>query len=132
MAQQAKNFIVIDDDPVNNRICKIIIERLNPQHVINCFDDSQEAVDYLLQSFAKESGNTIMLLDINMPGLSGWDVLDHFEQLEATVRDQLAVYILSSSVDAYDKKKADENRFVAGYIEKPLTMERVKQLLEPA
>ena len=100
--------------------------------MINCFDDSQEAVDYLLQSFAKESGNTIMLLDINMPGLSGWDVLDHFEQLEATVRDQLAVYILSSSVDAYDKKKADENRFVAGYIEKPLTMERVKQLLEPA
>ncbi len=132
MAQQANNFIVIDDDPVNNRICKIIIERISPDNVISCFADSQEAVDYLLRSFAKESGNTIMLLDINMPGLSGWDVLDHFEQLEATVRDQITVYILSSSVDAYDKKKADENRFVAGYIEKPLTMERVKQLLEPA
>ncbi len=122
------NFIVIDDDPVNNRICKIIIERIHPDKAIMSFTEPEEGLTYIANVFSAEpTGKAILLLDINMPVLSGWDVLDRFEQFKEELQDKITVYILSSSVDAFDKKRAEGNRFVAGYIEKPLTIERVKQ-----
>lgn len=122
------NFIVIDDDPVNNRICKIIIERICPDKAIASFTEPEEGLAYISDVFSlQEGGKAILLLDINMPVLTGWDVLDRFEQFEAELQERITVYILSSSVDAFDKKRAEGNRFVAGYIEKPLTIERVKQ-----
>lgn len=122
------NFIVIDDDPVNNRICKIIIERIHPDKTIMSFTEPEEGLSYIADVFSTEpTGKAILLLDINMPVLSGWDVLDRFERFKEELQGKITVYILSSSVDAFDKKRAEGNRFVAGYIEKPLTIERVKQ-----
>lgn len=128
MLTEYTNFIVIDDDPVNNRICKIIIDRIYPDKTITSFTEPEDGLAYIRDVFStQEDGRAILLLDINMPVLSGWDVLDRFEKFKEAIQDKITVYILSSSVDAFDKKRAEGNRFVAGYIEKPLTIERVKQ-----
>lgn len=131
MTQEMTDFIVIDDDPVNNRICKIIIERVYPGKQITCFTEPEQGLKFIADAYhTPGSKQAIMLLDINMPVLSGWDVLNRLEEMPKDIIDRFTIYILSSSVDAYDKKKAGDSKLVSGYIEKPLTMDRVKSFFE--
>jgi CheY-like chemotaxis protein len=121
------NFIVIDDDPANNIICKVLIKNhLNPAD-IKTFSTPQEGLEYIRKSYQNvvHEHQTILFLDINMPVMSGWDFLKEFEKLDKQLRDQFKIYILSSSVDDNDLKRAKENKDVIGYIVKPLTKEKV-------
>ena len=92
------DFIVIDDDPVNNRICEIVIRKI--------FRDAS--------------------VDINMPTLTGWDVLDYFTKFSEVLINKFTIYILSSSIDAQDKQRASNCHLVSGYIEKPLTLKWIE------
>lgn len=130
MSEVRTDFIVIDDDPVNNRICSIIIERTFPGRKALCFTEPEEALDFISENYKDTSERqAVLLLDINMPVLNGWDVLERIEHFPGHVRDNIAIHILSSSVDVYDKRRAGENVLVRGYIEKPLTIEHVRNLV---
>ena len=122
-------FLVIDDDPVNNRICEIVIKRVLPDAVIKTFIDPEAGLEYVEAHF--KSGpprRSVLLLDINMPTLSGWDVLAHFRTFPEELLSRYKIYILSSSVDEQDKERADNSPLVCGYIEKPLTLECIETI----
>ncbi len=127
--QNIQAFIGIDDDPINNMIAKLIIlEALPSASVIN-FTDPEEGLAYMQSTYSVPGANhAILLLDINMPILTGWDVLDKFKtKLEACKLD-ITIFMLSSSIDPGDKQKAAENPLVSGYIEKPITIDRVQEI----
>ncbi|UPT66859.1 MAG: response regulator [Sphingobacteriales bacterium JAD_PAG50586_3] len=69
----------------------------------------------------------IVLLDINMPTLSGWEVLNKIQQFNTQTIDLLSIYILSSSIDVDDHERATEIDMVLGYLEKPLSAAHIKQ-----
>ena len=66
---------------------------------------------------------TIILLDINMPLMNGWEFLNLFDKLEDKVKSYYKVYIISSSVSVVDKELAQSNHNIVDYISKPLTSE---------
>jgi CheY-like chemotaxis protein len=121
------DFMVIDDDPVNNKICSIIINKQFPGKQIDSFTDPEVGLAFISDKYAsQETNNVILLLDINMPVLTGWDVLERFGKMEDHIRQRFKIFILSSSVDHYDKQKAKNNKLVSGYIEKPLTISAIQ------
>ena len=128
MTQQTlPDFMVIDDDPVNNKICSIIINKQFPGKHIDSFTDPEEGLAFITEKYADAGTNkVVLLLDINMPVLTGWDVLDRFGKMNDNIKDRFTIYILSSSVDHYDKQKAKNNKLVSGYIEKPLTIAAIQ------
>ena len=67
----------------------------------------------------------IILLDLNMPILDGWQFLDEFKQFNSTAQ----VYIMSSSNYPEDIQNASNYPLVKGYIVKPLTTEKAIELL---
>jgi CheY-like chemotaxis protein len=71
----------------------------------------------------------IILVDINMPVLNGWEFLEVYEKLNIQ-RQKVFLYMLSSSVYEYDIEKAKGFKSVDGFISKPLTIERLKELLQ--
>jgi CheY-like chemotaxis protein len=71
---------------------------------------------------------SIILLDLNMPIMSGWEFLERFEELDEIIKKQVKIYILSSSVDPRDKERAGKNKDVEDYIVKPLTKEIVLEI----
>lgn len=120
---EIKNVIVIDDDPINNHICHKYIQIVFPSSVVDTFTDPQKGLDYIYSKCDSSSQNDfILFLDINMPVLSGWDVLDRIMNLSEEKKKQLKIYILSSSVAAEDMQKANDNALVLGFIEKPLSI----------
>ena len=84
------DFIVIDDDPVNNKICSIVINKHFPGKQINSFTDPEVGLEFITSQYgAIDAKEVILLLDINMPVLTGWDVLDRFGKMEDKIKDRV-------------------------------------------
>jgi CheY-like chemotaxis protein len=124
-----ERIIVVDDDSINNMFCKYIIkEALSDKVEIIMFTSPKKAVDYVNLEYHKDPVTALMFLDINMPGLSGWDVLDEFERSEVNIAQFISIFILSSSVDPKDKDRARSSRLVKGFLEKPLEAKTVREI----
>ncbi|MDL5048944.1 response regulator [Oscillatoria amoena NRMC-F 0135] len=123
------NFIVIDDDPFNNKICKLFLQKFIGDVAVETFTEPEVAINYLANYTPPDTEPSIVLLDINMPTMTGWEFLDEYDHLDASVKNSLKVYILSSSVDERDKERAAQNKNVVDYLIKPLTADVVGKLL---
>ena len=123
-------FIIIDNDPVNNFLCSLTIRDAQDEVEIQTFNFPEKGFKYLATEYVNTASHTVLLLDINMPAWSGWDFLDNFEKLDDKIKQQIKIYILSSSIDANDKQRARENKNVVDYIEKPLSEKKVLSMLE--
>jgi CheY-like chemotaxis protein len=120
------DFIIVDDDPINNMLCQLIIEQEFSKASVQSFTDPCIALAYIESTYANaHAPDAILFLDINMPALSGWEFLDAFELFAPAIKKRLKIYMLSSSVDPTDKERADRNANVLSYIEKPLTTKSV-------
>ena len=123
-------MLVIDDDDINIFIIKKVIEKTGYEVDMISKSNGQLAVDYLTSITSNvEIFPHIILVDINMPILNGWEFLEAYEKLNI-VRPKVYLYMLSSSVYEYDIEKAKGFKSVNGFISKPLTIERLKELLQ--
>jgi CheY-like chemotaxis protein len=84
------------------------------------FTSALKAIEYIKTEYATKPVKTMLFLDINMPTLSGWDVLAKFESFEKIIQSNFKIYMISSSLNPIDKTRAMGNKFVSGYLEKPL------------
>jgi len=123
-------FIVVDDDPISNTICKLTLEMVLGNVDLESFTNPKEALTYISEKCtASTSRRTILLLDINMPIMSGWEFLERFDAFHENVKTGIDVYILSSSVDPRDKDRSYANKNVRNYLLKPLTVDAIKKVL---
>jgi CheY-like chemotaxis protein len=123
------HFIVIDDEPFNNLICKKLTQTVYPEAEVKTFTDPEKGLSFLLSEFSKTTDSTtILFLDINMPNMNGWEFMVEYKRLSDDIKAKINLYILSSSVDPIDKEKAQQNPYILDFIEKPLTIERLKSL----
>jgi CheY-like chemotaxis protein len=72
----------------------------------------------------------LILLDLNMPIVDGWEFLDFFSEKYLELHKNIKIALLSSSVNPDDKIKAESNPFVFTFIDKALGMENLNQLKE--
>jgi len=126
-----KNFIIIDDDKLNNKVCRNIIEKTYTNAEIVDFVDPQAGFDYIVDKYSKQDSNSkaILLLDISMPIMDAWEFLDRFENLDDTIKKRVKIHILSSSVNKQDMARAEANKNVEYYLIKPLTRESIKLIV---
>lgn len=128
ISSNAVRFILIDDDPINNFICESILRICAIGAPVKAFTNPQLAIDYIRDNYPLADGEkTILLLDINMPVLNGWNVLD---KLAGVNLGSFITYMLTSSIDMKDKEKAEQNPMVSGFIEKPLDLEPFSALIK--
>lgn len=121
MNEQQVIFLLIDDDPINNMISKRIIHKTLGNPLVIEFTKPEEGLDYIRNiKIDPNHGYFILLLDINMPVLNGWEVLDEFEKCDTDIKNLFTIYILSSSVDPRDSQLASDHFRVTDFIEKPL------------
>ncbi|MCS6985683.1 MAG: response regulator [Leptospiraceae bacterium] len=126
------DIILVDDEPIANQVHRAIVEesQIAPATV---FDDPQKALAELQKKLNEESGEILLLLDLNMPQLSGWEFLSAIEkkakEISSQHRKKIRVFILSSSLDPQDKEKAASHPWVIAFVEKPLTKLKWQKIL---
>ena len=116
-----KMIFLIDDDPVNNLVNTRIIWKHSSLDVM-AFDDAGKALQHL-RTCSKAEFPELILLDINMPEINGWDFLNALHTLPQELQEECRVVMLSSSIDIHDFKRARSFPFVQDFISKPLTAE---------
>ena len=117
-------IVLIDDDPINNLINKRLINKLNPSVDILEFMEVEKALVFLNNV---SGGENLILLDINMPVMNGWDFLVFYAKIKDKRNDK--IIMLSSSIDNQDRQRAMEFSYVEGFIEKPLTGAKLEKAL---
>lgn len=127
--ENTHNFMIIDDDSINNRLCTYFIKNLFPNAAITAFTDPVKALSFINKDYADtHNRETILLLDLNMPDLTGWDVLNEFRQFPPAIQKQFNIYVLTSSIDELDKQRAHDNDLVFGFFVKPLSDKQLESV----
>lgn len=117
---------LVDDDPINNLINRRLLGKIGFSSIVEEFLGGEEALAKIHELDPNDS--LLVFLDINMPVLNGWDFLDLYVKTFPHRNDKIV--ILSSSIDFQDRQKADEYRVVTGFLEKPLTIEKIHGQLQ--
>ena len=117
-------IFLIDDNTIDLLISRKLLLKYDASLEVIEFSKAREAVA-ALQS-AQASLPDLILLDLNMPGMNGWDFLDAIQDLPHQPK---RVYILTSSLDERDRSMAAHYPIVKGYITKPLNNTSIIQAL---
>lgn len=95
---------------------------------VKTFAVSEKGLAYIGNAYLQHIGTTVLFLDINMPSPNGWEFLDLYKKMSVKIKDQIHIYMLSSSIDEFDKQKALANIYVKAYLTKPLLMQTVRAI----
>ncbi len=81
MLTQFKRIIFLDDDSLHNTLAVLYIKRVFPDLNVDIvgFTNPQEGINYIGTEYSKHPVRTVLFLDINMPSLNGWQVLDKLQ-----------------------------------------------------
>lgn len=129
--RKLNSILLVEDDEATNFISQMVIKKLNCADHVQIAWNGAEAIDYL-----KNCGTTalatpeLILLDINMPGVNGWEFLDEYCKLKEKEKCDVVVVMLSTSQNPDDKIRAANNPFVAGFRNKPLTPVVMEEILK--
>lgn len=124
-----KRIAIADDDHIFQFTTKVKIEKLKLAADIKICNDGEEVFEYL-RNCEEALLPDILLLDINMPIVDGWDFLELFDQLPQTVRERVSIYMLSSSINPVDVEKAQEHPSIVRYLTKPISDSILSEILK--
>ena len=127
--------LLIDDDEATNFYNQSIIEELDIDVEIEVAYSGQEGLDFLTKKtddygslkFPKPG---IIFLDVNMPGMNGWEFLDKYQMLPEEQKAMLIVTMLTTSTNPDDKAKAKKYDYVGGFLSKPLKTIDVQNIID--
>ena len=114
---------VIDDDTIYQIIVNKIIQRSEMFSAVSSFKNGRIAIDALQETLDKDTAlPDIILLDINMPIMDGWEFMEEMALMKSKFNKQITVYIVSSSISIEDKNRSKTYPDILGYLSKPVTI----------
>lgn len=129
MNNQLDCIMLIDDNKVDNFFHERVIKKNNAARNIIAVESGQEALDYIAQGSSVLQPELIFL-DINMPGMDGWEFLDHYRQLEDSLQTAMIVVMLTTSENPDDKARAATQGILSDFKSKPLTKNMLTEVIE--
>ncbi|MEJ8756304.1 response regulator [Pontibacter sp. H259] len=133
--RKLSGILLIDDDDTTNFLNKRLLERMKLTDHIHTFVNGKQAFDYLYNisnnNYDAKSADyfkpELIFLDINMPVMDGFELLDLYERLNPNFRKGTLMVVLTTSTHAQDTEVV--RKYDAEYITKPLNADKLEHLL---
>lgn len=119
-------ILLVDDDPINNFLNRRLLTKMQVANHLLVAESGEEALHLLGQPAAAQP--SLILLDINMPGLNGMEFLKQYQLQRGAQQPGPVVVMLTTSVDVSDLQQLSSLN-INGLISKPLTESKISQLL---
>lgn len=126
--QKLNCILLIDDDQATNWLHRILIEKAACTELVVSKYNGREALDYLLSDEDKPHIELI-LLDLNMPVMDGWEFLEAYRDCAYDGKDHTVVAVLTSSLNPDDERRVHAIAVADGYYQKPLDPHSLELLL---
>lgn len=135
MKRKLNCVLLIDDDDPTNYLNRLIVEQVDCADSIQVVQSGQEALDYLTNAGTYQTGNThfpqpdLIFLDINMPGMDGWEFLEKYKALTNGQKAKIVMVMLTTSLNPDDELRARTFPEISGFENKPLNGDMVENIL---
>ena len=127
-----KKTYIVDDDFIFRAASEVLIKSEKLTSEVATFENGLLALENLLEiaENSPEQLPDLLLLDINMPVMNGWEFLEALKEAPEIIRNQVDIFILTSSIAPEDLNLSKMYTFLNGYINKPLTVQDIQSLKE--
>lgn len=124
------SLLIIDDDPIHHKLVEFLIKQSSASIQYKGFLHASDALSYIVENNEFSTLPDLILLDLDMPYISGWGFLELFEAMCPQLAKPIDVIILTSSARFNeDKEKAFKYDCVKGFLSKPLTDDMLQDIL---
>lgn len=122
------NVILIDDSSFDLFIYEKLLIKSGITHSVKTFNSAREALKFLV---SKESDlpETVILLDLQMPDMNGFEFIDNFALVSQSLKNKIKIFMLSSTIDSRDIDKAVSSPYIIDLLPKPLEINQLKKKL---
>ena len=122
--------MLVDDNLHDNFFHEREIKKNNSSTIVITKVTGMDALKYLKsKKDSKDMQPDLIFLDINMPGMNGWEFLEEYNRLAKELQSQVIVIMLTTSDNPDDEARAKTWNFVSDYITKPLTKEIMNDII---
>ena len=118
--------MLVDDNADDNFFHAREIKKTHLHTIVVTKESGTKALEYLKEK--TEPHSDLIFLDINMPGMNGWEFLKEYDKLDKVLQSRAIIIMLTTSDNPDDVAKANTNNFVSDYITKPLTKEIMEDI----
>ncbi len=125
MSINYKTCLLIDDNYIDNFVTRKILESSNFADEIIVEQSAPDAIDSLRDGIVRPD---VIFLDLRMPMMNGFEFLQEYEKLNLDSKDDIKIFMLSSSLDPTDVKRSSQNKYISQFIHKPLTHKILAEL----
>lgn len=131
MSHQLTAAGIIDDDEIYQLVMKRTIEQSGMVKSVLQFYDGEEAI-YFFKEKQENPGllPQLILLDLNMPYMNGWQFLDEFSKIKFNNEYKLTIFIVTSSSTAEEIERARQYSIVSGYHIKPISKDTFVEMVQ--
>ena len=112
-------FVIVDDEEVNLIIASRLLLHVLHAKNVHVYRNADDALCFFKNYQGSEPVS--LFLDLNMPGMSGWDFVKCFDEFDECLKRLVHIYIISSSIDPSDEARALANPNIISFVQKPLT-----------
>lgn len=125
-------ILLVDDNPADNEFHTIIIKEASVCNTIEVVTSGNDAITYLHK--AVDTGAVpipnMIFVDINMPGMSGFDFLHEYGSIYWKLPPEIALVMLTTSINPVDKTNSVRAGDITDFVNKPLTVDKLRKLVE--
>lgn len=122
------NFFLIDDSAFDLFIYEKLLIKSGITSSVKTFNSARDALKHLIRQ-ADTLPDIVILLDLQMPDMNGFEFIDEFDQLPETLRQKVRIFMLSSTIDTRDIEKAKASQHIIDLLPKPLEIPFLKKKL---
>lgn len=123
-------FLLIDDNLIDQLITTKLLKNNFDECHFDVVSDGKEGIEWLYKFNYTSDESLIILLDIKMPQMDGFEFLLHYDALPDELKKRTQIYMLSSTLDPNDLKRANENCYVKKLFSKPLSVSLFKEIMD--
>ncbi|MBJ7881822.1 response regulator [Gelidibacter salicanalis] len=130
MKKKIKCVLLIDDDLPTNFLSERVLKKTDCTERIVAVQSGIEALEYLKSTDCeKHPRPDLFFLDINMPGMNGWEFLENYCQLEEVQKSEAIVVMLTTSLNPDERDKAKKIPQISSFLNKPLSTDGIRGIL---
>lgn len=121
-------FLLIEDNLIDQLVTTQLLKKILSVDQVAIANNGKEGLQ-LLNANKRNKQSLIILLDIQMPIMNGFEFLEEFHRLSNEVKKGIQIYVLSSTLDSDEIRLIEENPYVTDFLNKPFPIEELKRKL---
>ncbi len=130
MSTSFPHFIIIDDSQLDCFIGEKIIQNTGTFSSVKSYTQATEAYEVIKNSDPNAAETiTIVILDIQMPVMNGFQFVEAFERLPENIRSNYAIFMFSSSINENDKNRLENHPSIRKFYSKPISKDIVARIV---